>query len=203
MRACKDKVKREMMESDGTVHICNCLSPVGSQIQLLTLINFAFSRRIRFILEKQVDGRTFYPAFPPGIYILLFSPWRFFSLFPPLSSPKTFSRRRFPSIVHLFSIRYPSMFDFRLTRTLLATRTIYLTFHEMIHIIYKRGRAPRRGKYPALAVEDSDRFFGKVDTVAPGKAVPVMRTSRFHPCSSERAPFIHGRVCYINGAVNP
>lgn len=33
-----------------------------------------------------------------------------------------------------------------------------------------------------LAVEDSGRLFGKVDTAAPGKAAPVMRTSRFHPC---------------------
>lgn len=61
----------------------------------------------------------------------------------------------------------------------------YLTFFGMIRIILQE-RAPR-AKNLALAVEDSGRLFSKVDTAAPGKAVLVMRTSRFHPYSSERA----------------
>jgi len=55
-------------------------------------------------------------------------------------------------------------------------------------IIYNRGRVLHGVKNLVSAIEDSGRLFNKVDTAAPGKAMPVMRISRFHPCSSKQAP---------------
>lgn len=58
-----------MTKSDGTVYICNCLSVVRSdvpmQLRFLMPIDFAFSRWILSVLEKQVDART--PSPSPGI----------------------------------------------------------------------------------------------------------------------------------------
>lgn len=61
-----------------------------------------------------------------------------------------------------------------------------------------------RAKSFTITVEDPRRLFGKVDTAAPDKAVPVMRISRVRPYLSEFLPvslYGRGRMCYINASI--
>jgi len=65
-------------------------------------------------------------------------------------------------------------------------------------LYYLKCQVLRRAKILALAVEDSGRLFGKVDTAAPGKVVRNAYLT-FSPVFKRVSAFIHGRVCYING----
>lgn len=125
------------------------------------------------------------------------------------SSPKTlrfqrtFGHRRFVAqkvwflrspINFIFYSIHKNFFNFCFMRILLAIFTIFYSQYYLMStewsILFRKRVL--HAKNLALAVEDSDRLLGKVDIAAPDKAMLVMRTSRFHPYSSDRAPLSMG-----------